>query len=135
MNTERLHAIARAVIDDINTTNSEATLQQIVESLQNQVNQPQAPEFQNQVSQSLTTIYEALEKSLSNSFSPAWKQALGELGLEGYLGTKLKIRIKEIFERNQITQAVALQELNEINTQLKQKKSSLEPVAQTPPYR
>lgn len=126
MNTERLHAIARAVIDDINTTNSEATLQQVVESLQNQVNQPQDPAFQNQLSQSLTTIYEALENSLSNSFSPAWKQALGELGLEGYLGTTLKIRIKEIFERNQITQAVALQELNEINNQLKQKKSSLD---------
>lgn len=128
MNTERLHAIAIAVIDDINTSNTEATLQKLVKSLENQVNQPQTPEFQKQVSQNLQTLYDALAASKSNDYSPARKQALKELGAHDLFGNNLRDRIQEIFERNQITPAIAFQELQELHTQLAKYKTSFDEV-------
>lgn len=126
MNTERLHAIAVGVINDINTTKSESTLQQLTESLQNQVNQPQSPEFQQQVSQHLQTLENLLIDAPSNSFSPAWKQTLEELEIYNLLGLNLLTRIQEIFQRNQITPSVALEELRPLHQQLASCKTSLE---------
>jgi len=128
MNAERLHAIAIAVIDDINTTNSVGVLGNLVQSLQNQVNQPQAPQFQNQVSKHLNTLSNVLAESKSNNFSPAWKELLKKLGVHDLLGNTLLDRIHEIFERNQITPATALQELTELQNQLSNYKTSFEQV-------
>jgi len=128
MNTERLHAIAIAVVDDLNTTNSLKALNDLVKSLQNQVNQPQAPQFQGQVSQHLKTLSDVLVQSKSNNFSPAWKQLLKELGVHDLLGNPLLDRIQEIFARNQITPATALQELTELHKQLSNYKTSFEAV-------
>lgn len=126
MNVERLHAIAIAVLDDLANTNTENTLQQLVEALQNQINQPQAPEFQQQVSQHLQTLYASLADALSNDFSPTWKQILQELGLHDLLGNSLRSRIQEVFERNQITPSVAFEELQSLHKQLSTCKTSLE---------
>ncbi len=128
MNIERLHAIAIAVIDDINKTKADSTLQVLVESLQNQVNEPQSPEFQQQVSQHLTTLNTTLKDAPSNSFSPVWKEALKELGLYDLLGNNLLSRIQEIFQRNQITPSVAFEELQSLYKQLATRKTSLEQV-------
>lgn len=128
MNVERLHAIAIAIIDDISSTKAESTLQQLVKALQNQASQPQAPQFQQQVSQHLTTLTTTLKDAPSNSFSPAWKETLKELGLHDLLGNNLLIRIQEIFQRNQITPSVALEELQTLNKQLTTRKASLEQI-------
>lgn len=128
MNIERLHAIAIAIIDDINTTKTDSTLQQLVTSLQNQVNQPQSPEFQQQVSEHLKTLYASLANAPSNSFSPAWKQALKELRVNDLLGANLSNHVREIFERNQITPSVAFEELQSLHKQLATRKTSLEQV-------
>lgn len=129
MNIERLHAIAIAVLDDINKTNTDSTLQQIVNALQNQINRPQEPAFQQQVSEHLKTLYASLENAPSNDFSPTWKQALKELNIHGLLGNNLRNQIKEIFERNQITPSIALEELRKLHGQLAARKTSLEQVA------
>jgi len=126
MNTERLHAIAIAVLDDLKITKSEETLNQLVGALQNQVNQPQEPQFQQKVSTHLKTLYEALSTAPSNDFSPAWKQALVELGLHDLLGKNLQLRVQEIFIRNQITTSIALEELQKIHKQLVTYKGALE---------
>jgi hypothetical protein len=126
MNAERLHAVASSVVADINQTKLDVTLKALITSLQNQVNQPQAPGHQQQVAQHLTTLDNALRNAPSNSFSPAWKETLKELGLHDLLGDNLLIRIREIFQRNQITPAVALQELQTIDNQLTTYKRSLE---------
>ncbi|MBF8265457.1 MAG: hypothetical protein HW384_1321 [Dehalococcoidia bacterium] len=128
MNIERLHAIATAIIADINNTKTASTLQQLVESLQNQVNQPQSPQFQKQVSQHLDALYVSLANAPSNNFSPAWKQALKELGVHDLLGANLSNHVREIFERNQITPSVALQRLQSLSKQLVTCKTSLEQV-------
>lgn len=128
MNIERLHAIALAVIDEINSTKTQSTLQQLVSALQNQVNQPQEPGFQQQVSQHLQTLYTSLESAPSNTFSPAWKQALEELGIDDLLGYNLSDQIQEIFERNQITPSIALQDLQALNKRLTISKEALEQI-------
>jgi hypothetical protein len=128
MNAERLNAIAFAVIVDINKTKTDITLQAMVKSLQNQVSQPQAPQFQQQVSQHLTTLATSLKDAPSNTFSPAWKETLKELGLHDLLGINLLIRIQEIFQRNLITPSVALEELQTIYNQLTTRKASLEQI-------
>ena len=56
MNVERLHAIALALKDDLARSNVLSHLQQLVSALQNQINQPGQPTYQQQVSQ----FYEAL---------------------------------------------------------------------------
>jgi hypothetical protein len=128
MNIERLHAIAIAVIDDINKTKTDSTLQTLVNALQKQVNQPQSPEFQQQVSQHFTTLNNTLKDAPSNSFSPAWREALKELGLHDLLGNNLLIHIQDIFQRNQITPSVALGELQALHKQLATRKTSLEQI-------
>ncbi len=128
MNTERLHAIAIAVLADINSTNTESTLQQLVKALQNQINRPQEPAFQQQVSEHLKTLYASLENAPSNDFSPTWKQALKELGIHELLGNNLRNQIQKIFERNQITPSVALEELQSLHEQLATRKTSLEQI-------
>lgn len=115
MNAERLHVIAKAVRDDLSRTELTNTLKQLVTSLQNQVNQPNQPQYQQQVSSTLTTLYQALENSPSNDFPPTWRQALSELGGDGLLGIELRTRIQEIFSRNQITPSVALGEITPIH--------------------
>ncbi len=130
MNVERLHAIAIAVIDDINTTKLLETLTQLVTSLQNQVNQPQTPELQNQVSQHLRSLYDALDNSGSNDYSPAWTQSLKELGVHDLLGNSLHDSIVDIFERNKITPAIALQDLQEFQSRLSDYKE-VDPIIRT----
>jgi hypothetical protein len=128
MNAERLHAITIEVFNDIRDTNIEKTLQQLVKALQNQVNQPQAPEFQNQVSTYLQSLYNALKSSRVNNFSPAWRQALQEIGLYDFLGNSLHTKVKGVFENNKITPATALQDLSAISKQLSAYKISLEQI-------
>lgn len=125
MNTERLHAIAIAIIDDINTTKTDSTLKALVDSLQKQVSQPQAPEFQQQVSKQFTTLNTSLKDAPSNNFSPAWRQVLEELGLNDLLGDNLLKRVQKIFESNTITPSVALEELRQLNEQLVARKAAL----------
>lgn len=114
MNIERLHAIVIAVSNELKSNNVEGLLKTLVNSLQNVVNQPQQPQHQNQVSASLTQLNDVLGSSITNDFSPAWKQTLEELDVYDYSGNSLRDSIQEIFKRNQITPATALQELNKI---------------------
>ncbi len=125
MNVERLHAIAIAVLDDLKVTGTESILNALIRALQNQINQPQSPEFQKQVSTHYQQLRGKLSAAPSNEFSPAWKQSLEELGINDLFGKNLDIRIQEIFERNKITVAVAHQELSEIHKRLSDCISSL----------
>jgi len=126
MNTERLHAIAVAVLDDLESTKTVETLGQLVDALQNQVSQPAVPQFQQTVSDLQQTLYDALLSAPSNDFSPTWKKALEELGLSGFLGENLQAKVREIFGQNQITPSVASEELQTLNTELSEYKTALE---------
>lgn len=118
MNAERLHAIAAALRADLTSSSVESHLQQLFSALQNQVNQPGQPVYQQQVSQFYETLRTALANAESNTFSPTWMQVLDEIGASNLLGVSLDERIEEIFSRNQITPSVALQELQTISTKV-----------------
>ncbi len=118
MNVERLHVIALAIQEDLKKTDSQSTLKKLVDSLQNQVSQPQAPQFQEQVSAQLKTFYNALVNAPSNGFSPAWRQAIEELEIDHLLGNSLENNIREVFERNKITPSVALEEIKSMQEEL-----------------
>ena len=126
MNVERLHAIALALRDDLSRSNVPSHLQQLVSALQNQINQPGQPVYQQQVSQFYEALRGALESSEVNAFSPTWLQVLDEIGASPLLGLELDERVTEIFSRNQITPSVALQELQTILTEIQALSSSID---------
>ena len=59
-----------------------------------------------------------LDVAESNNFSPAWREALADLGLTDLLGQNLALQINNVFERNQITPAVAQSELQSLRETL-----------------
>ena len=118
MNTERLHVIARAVVDDIEECKLKKRLEQLTNQLQNLVNDPSQPQHQQNVSERLKDISEELKESKSNSFPPTWKQSLNNLGWDGLLGNQLLETLNEIFSRNQITPSIAYEEVNEIKDKI-----------------
>jgi len=126
MNAERLHVIAIAVRDEMRETNIENTLQNLVNSLDNLVKQPQQPQFQQEVANYRGALQEALANSASNEFSASWRQALQELGVEGLLGENLGEGIEEIFERNEITPTVALNDIRELHTKINELSQALD---------
>lgn len=129
MNAERLHVIARAIRDEMTKLNLVENLEQIRDSLQRSINQPQQQAaFQETISQKLAEIYKSLENAPSNKFSPAWRQILGEINAEDLLGQQLAARLRNIFERNQITPATALKEIQELHQQVSQLKSAVEQI-------
>ena len=118
MNVEKLHEIAKAIRADLNATRTAATLETLLNSLQEQVNKPDQPAPQQEVSRQLTALNEALSNSESNHFSPTWRQIAEELGAIDLLGNSLKERIEQIFASNQITPSVALTELRAIHVSI-----------------
>ena len=115
MNAERLHAVALAICDDLKSTKTPQLLEQLRNGLQNQVNQPQQPSYQQQVSDTLKKLSDSLADAEANDFTPVWQQAVDELGAAQLLGNVLMERVREVFERNQITPSVALEEITEIH--------------------
>lgn len=116
MNSERLHAIAFEVKADIEQSQIVQLLQQLISHLQNIVNQPQQPSHQQSLSNTKKSLLEKLSQSRVNEFSPAWTQALEEVGLYEYIGNNLADRIISIFAENQITPQVALEEIQQLHT-------------------
>lgn len=113
-----MHGVVRALEKEMGRVNSPAMLQAIIANLTNQVSQPNQASHQQQVAANLSKLLDILENSPIDGLSPAWRDAVIELGVEGAFGSKLKGRINTIFERNQITPKLALDELIGIKNEL-----------------
>jgi hypothetical protein len=118
MNTEKLHAIAFEIKTDIEQLQIVKLLQQLTTHLQNVVNQPQQAQHQENLSKVRNSLLEKLSVSRVNEFSPAWYQALEEIGICDYLGANLANKVSAIFAENQITPQVALQEIQKLHTKV-----------------
>jgi hypothetical protein len=118
MNTERLHAIATALHKEMTTSQTVAIIEGLCNSLQQVLQQNNHPSYQEQLAASLKKVYSSLSACPSDSFSPAWKQLLSEMGGTPFFGLSLKAAVEEIFQRNQITPAVALTELQQLSKRL-----------------
>lgn len=125
MNAERLHAVTIALNEEMTKSGVTEKLQALIQSLSNVINQPVQPHQQN-LANTLKAMYAAVQESPSDSFSPAWRQILIEIGGDEICGEMLKNTIEGIFARNQITPAVAMQELQELHKRIKGFKSALE---------
>jgi hypothetical protein len=111
VNAERLHVIAKALNDELEQTEAPSLLSELVAALRQSVDDPSQPAHQQNVSSLRQRLDEALSSAPSNSFSPAWREALQELGVADLVGEALEQRIRAIFERNEITPSAAADEL------------------------
>jgi hypothetical protein len=118
MNAERLHVIMLAVKQDLEETNLEETLEQLVSDLQQQIDHPQNAEFQQNVSHNLEALLDSLSAAPSNTFSHIWRQELTEMGVMQLLGTSLREQLQIIFRQNQITLSIALEKLRELHAKI-----------------
>jgi hypothetical protein len=71
-------------------------------------------------------LAEALNGASSNDFSPAWQQAVDELGVADFFGQRLLAKVEEIFARNELTPAAAAASLVEVSGRLGQIDTNLE---------
>lgn len=125
MNAERLHIVARAIKSDIHQTGSPQLLQQLRDALQNLAGQPQQNRAQQQVAGLRKDLLGKLQDAPSNEFSPIWMQVVTELHFDGLLGKSLAARIEEVFNKNQITPAVAHQEIAALFDELSRKNDAV----------
>lgn len=119
MNAERLHKILIELNDEQKEISLVAKLTELTSHLQNVVNNPAEPTYQEELSKTLKTLLSDLSNATSNSFSPAYKQVTDEIGISEFLGVQLNERLELIFSRNQITPSTALKEIKEILTLVK----------------
>lgn len=126
MNAERLHAIVNALRAEIKKTAYPESLKQLVEGLQEAVEAPKQAGPQEKVSTARKKLITALRESASNDFSPAWRQALDEMGVADLLGDRLADRIDSVFAQNEITPKTAADELAEIQERVQGLASALE---------
>jgi len=126
MNVEKLHRILKEIQSEYNKNNILEKMRAVRNYLQYQVNQPQVPEHQQNLVNSIKVLYEILTNAPSNNFSPGWKQIIEEIGLNEILGITLKNKIENIFSRNQITPTVALKEINQIVSEIEEKKFAID---------
>lgn len=125
MNAERLHAIVTALNQEMTNRNVVNKMQELINALQNMVNQPQ-PSYQQTLSQNLKAMYAAVTDTPSDNFSPVWRQILRKIGGEDLFGKSLKTIIENIFATNQITPAVALDELRQLQQRLQAFKNAID---------
>jgi len=125
MNTTKLHIIAKALKKELARVGSVSLVNQAVQTLQNQINQPQQPNHQQQLSKHLKNLYKKLEESPVDGFSPAWRDAMQELRVSEEFGEKLEARVRGIFERNQITPQTALEEMKKLHEDLSNTETQL----------
>ena len=114
MNAEKLHRILLEIENELIEEDLLNRIRNLKEHLQNQINQPQVPSHQINFANSLQEIYDELEDSLTNDYSPGWKQIIKEIGGEYLLGEELKASLEAIFSANSITPSIALSSLEKI---------------------
>jgi hypothetical protein len=114
MNAERLHKILNEVKKDFDGNKLLNQLQQMQKHLQSQISQPTQAAHQTFLSNSLETIYSLLENSETNNFSPNWTSIIHELGGQDKYGRDLMNKIQSIFNSNQLTPTIALQDVDKL---------------------
>lgn len=113
MNAERLHSLLAVLSTEIRENDTVTKMQALISALQNVINSPNGPN-QQALAASIKTFYASTTKANTDALSPAYRQILHEIGGERYFGSPLREKVEEIFATNQITPAVALDELQQL---------------------
>ncbi len=118
MNAERLHAIAVTLRQEMRDRKTPDNLQNLVNYLQAVSSQSNTSTQQN-LANGLTGFYAAVTDAPSDTFTPAWRQILVEMGGAELFGKLLKQRVERIIAENQMTPAVAFQKLQTVLEELR----------------
>jgi hypothetical protein len=100
-------------------------MQSLVNALQAVVQSSNQTTQQNLAS-AISAMYQALTESKADVFSPTWRQILHEIGGDELVGEKLKNEIEGSLARNQLTPAVAYQELTALLKRLEEFRDALQ---------
>ena len=125
MNVERLHSLLSDTIAEIDDCHTLELLAVVRDWTQQLANNPQNADIQREFSSHRATLMEALESSASNSFSPGTIDDLNGLQLSRLLGRSLADRVENIFDQNELTLAVASDQITAIESELRQLYESL----------
>jgi len=125
MNAERLHAVARALRDDLDRNEIPQLMGQLAGVLASSVQDPTNSDLSRQIGEAREQVVDKLRVSKTNEFPDSWLLALKELGVDDLVGMNLLWRIEEIFARNEITISTASDEIGEINTRIQELSATL----------
>lgn len=125
MNAERLHIIAETLKRELASHQTVEKLQGLVNALQ-QIAQQNNSNTQQTLVTNRDAFYGAVNNVPSDSFTPAWRQILIEMGGEDLFGRNLKQRVQQILAENQMTPGVANDQIQPILTRLQAFKTALE---------
>jgi hypothetical protein len=128
VNAERLHAIVNALKEEMTKAETTSLVQALRDNLQQVVASSNAPGPQQEASRIRAELNDKLSRAPSNEFSPAWREALDELGIADLVGDGLREQIEEIFTQNEITPSAAVSELDPVVERVQQLQSALENV-------
>src|SRR6202035_196166 len=95
-----------------------ALMRQLVDGLRAMTQQQPGQSAEQTVSQARTQLGERLLKARSNDWSPVWRSAVQELGVENLFGNELRAQVEEVLDRNEITPSAAADELEPIADRL-----------------
>lgn len=126
MNAERFHAIVEALKAEIGETNYPELLDQLVTGLREAVESPAQPGPQETISTAREGLNNALRDAPSNDFSPAWHQALEEMGIADLLGESLLEDLEGILSANEITPQSAANDIAQIQERVQGLVSALD---------
>jgi hypothetical protein len=117
MRAETLHRIVDEVLRDIENTGAEVLLPSLITALEAQI-----ADSDEETQAATAAARKKLESGLANSQfneSPTLdREILVSLGIERLLGDRLAARIGEAFEGNEVTPALALESLKDLNERL-----------------
>ncbi|MBI1176993.1 hypothetical protein GC207_06085 [bacterium] len=113
MNAERLHALVSVLNREFDETASIDDLKRLCDALKLVVEQDH-PNHQQQLATARKNLQESLAHSVVDEFSPTWLQALKEIGGKPYFGRAFLSTIEDILSRNNITLAVAVEEMEKL---------------------
>ena len=107
MNAERLNALARTLKKEIAATNYPALIAQLADQLSAVAREPMQPAHQQNANGLREQLETALRESPTNSYSPAWRQTLSELGVANLVGNGLLAQVNAVYARSAVTPATA----------------------------
>lgn len=124
MNSERLHAVAKATKDELEALSVLVHLDALAAGLQGLTNQPTDAASQQQMRDARTSLQQ-LASAPSNDWPASDRQIAEELGLVDVLGDQLLGRIETILARNEMTPAVAAEEVGPIADDVREASTQL----------
>jgi hypothetical protein len=132
MSTERLHALAYLLNEDLNRIELLTRLQGLIDSLQQLIHQSDE-NHQQMMTEALQAVYSALDESIVESLSPTWTQQLKKIGFHEYLGSQLKGKLIGCINQNQITPVRVHLKVKEWHSIIERFKSAIEEVTRALP--